>query len=277
MELFAARARGNLVRALRNDVRLMLPADPGPERMLEYIRLYDPRASPAKHGQIRADSLVEIYLSSGSVIDPDVAAEAGVPDGTGVAFFIQDAEHAQPFSWSDAKRVAKETYGIAIRLVNGLATRTGGIAWPGARILAEPLEAKVYTASDQLSADDVYQLAARYAPGLAARKDPTFGPYGVSSWRTPDGQFTAEHWPRGTLAIMLPDAPRSIGDLYVHMDQASAVRLQLSVPANQADPGTARLLGECALEVAAAADGICTDQLGFRVLRPDDIVFAGRA
>jgi hypothetical protein len=38
MELFAARARRNLVRALQKDVRLMLPADPGPERMLEYVR-----------------------------------------------------------------------------------------------------------------------------------------------------------------------------------------------------------------------------------------------
>lgn len=73
--------------------------------------------------------------------------------------------------------------------------------------------------------------------------------------------------------MLLPDDPRSIGDLYYRPREQTAVRLKLSAPGNQTDPRMARLLGECALEVAAAADGPCVDQLGFRVLRPDDLVF----
>jgi len=277
MELFAARARRNLVRALQKDVRLMLPADPGPERMLEYVRLYNPDARLAGHGAIRADSLVEVYLSGASVIDPDVAAEAGVPAGTGVAFFAQNAEHGQPFSWSDSQRVAKEARDIAGRLVNGLAIRAGGIAWPATPALGRPLEARVYTWRGHPSPQDARDLIARYAPGLAPDPNVTLASLDVSAWQTEDGRFRAELYPLGHVPLLDPPAPQAIGDMFYHREQLSAVLLQLSVPASQADPGEARLLGRCALELASAVGGLCTDQLGFRVLHPDDIVFAGRA
>ena len=51
MALFAGRERSNLVRALNRDVRLLLPSDPGRERLLEYVRLFDPRAQPGLGGQ----------------------------------------------------------------------------------------------------------------------------------------------------------------------------------------------------------------------------------
>jgi hypothetical protein len=277
MELFAARARRNLVRALQKDVRLMLAADPGPDRMLEYVRLYNPDARPGKHGQIRADSLSEVYLSGGTVIEPDVAAEAGVPAGTGVAFFVNDAEHAQPFSLSDARRVAKETYGIAVRLVNGLAIRTGGIAWPATAALGKPLEARVYTWRDGVAADDARGVIARYVPGLAPDRNVTLASLDVTAWQTGDGQFRAEFYPLGHVPLLDPPAYQAIGDMFYHRERLTAVSLQLSVAANQADPGTARLLGQCALELAAATGGLCTDQLGFRVLQPEELVFAGRA
>jgi hypothetical protein len=191
MTLFAARARGNLVRALQKDARLMLPADPGPERMLEYVRLYNPDARVAGHGQIRVDSLVEVYLSRGTVVEPDVAAEAGVPAGTGFVFFVQDAEHAQPFSWSDSQRVAKETYGIATRLVNGLAIRTGGIAWPGTSALSKPLEARVYTWRDGVAPEDARDVIARYVPGLVPDPNITLASLDASAWQTEDGSAHA--------------------------------------------------------------------------------------
>jgi hypothetical protein len=272
MTLFAGRERRNLVRWLRRDVRLLLPADPGRERMLECVRLFDPRARLASRDSINVDNMREVYLSRGVVIEPDVAAETGVPDGMGVAFFVTATARAQPFSASDVNRKTKEHYDTSVRLVNGLAIRLGGVAWPEAPVVQEPLRATIYTARE-ISADEVHAIVARFAPGLTPYDNPTFGPYGVSFWRTGDGQFEVQHWPKGTTHVLLPRSPISIGGLYYHTDQATAVRLALSAPGNQADPSTARLFGECALEVAAAAGGVCSDQLGFRVTRPDDLVF----
>jgi hypothetical protein len=271
--LFAGRERQNLLRWLGRDVRLLLPADPGREQMLEYVHLLDPRARLSTRDTINVDNLREVYLSRGVVIEPDVAAEAGVPDGMGVAFFVTATARAQPFSMSDVNRKTKEHYDTSVRLVNGLAIRLGGIAWPEASVMREPLEARVYTSRERVSADEVYEIVVKYASGLASYENPTFGPVGVSTWRTGDGQFEAQHWPRGTVSLLRPHSPRSIGDLFFHTDQATAIVLQLSGPANKTDPGTARLLGECALEVAAAAGGVCSDQLGFRVTRPEDLVF----
>jgi hypothetical protein len=272
MALFAARERKNLVQALNRDVRLLLPSDPGREQLLEYVHLFDPRARLASQGSINVDNMREVYLTRGLVIEPDVAAEAGVPAGMGVAFFVSNTTRAQPFSWSDVQRKSKEQYDALVRLVNGLAVRLDGVAWPEASVLQERLEARVYTARE-VSAGQAYEVVAKYAPGLEPYQNPTFGPVGVSTWRTSDGQFEAQHWPQGTVSLLRPHSPRSVGDLFFHTNQLAAVRLQLSTPANQTGPGTARLLSQCALEVAAAAGGVCVDQLGFQVRRPEELVF----
>lgn len=253
-------------------MRLLLPADPGPGQMLEYVHLFDPRAELASHDSINVDSVREVYLSRGYPIEPDVAAEANVPDGMGVAYFVTKTTRAQPFSWSDVRRKDKQQVDASFRLVRGLAVRLGGIAHPDNQpAVAEPLRATIYTARE-IGADDVRQIVSRFAPGLIPYDNPTFGPVGVSFWRTSDGQLELSHWPQGTVSVLLPHAPRGIGDLFYHRAGSWAVRLKLSTPGNQVDPATARLLGECALEVAAAAGGPCVDQLGFRVTRPDDLV-----
>jgi hypothetical protein len=272
MALFAARERKNLVRALNRDVRLLLPADPGREQLLEYVHLFDPRARLAAAGRINIDNMREIYLTRGSVIEPDIAAEARVPAGMGVAFFAQNIRRGEPFSLSGPLNTRKEQFDTSVRLMNGLAVRLDGVAWPEASVLQEPLRATIYTAREP-GANQVYEVTARYAPGLEPYHDPSLGSIDVSTWRTSDGQFEAQHWPKGTVSLLLPHEPRSVGDLFFHENQLTAARLQLSTPANQTDPGTARLLGECALEVAAASDGVCVDQLGFRVRRPEELVF----
>jgi hypothetical protein len=273
MTLFAGRARRNLVQWLRRDVRLLLPADPGREQMLEYVRLFDPRARLASRDSISVDSMREVYLSRGVVIGPDVAAEAGVPDGMGAAFFVTATARAQPFSMSDVNRKTKEHYDTSVRLVNGLAVRLGGVAWPEAPVMQEPLRATIYTPREDVTADQVYAMVARYAPGIQRYDDVTLDSINVSAWRTQDDQFEAEFWPTGKTSMMPARVPLGIGDWYYQRSSLSATLLQLSTPGNQADPSTARMLGECALEVAAATGGVCSDQLGFRVARPDDLVF----
>lgn len=278
MALFAARDRRNLVRWLRRgDVRLLLPADPGQEQMLEHVYLFNPRARPASRGGILVEEqedvyVKRVYLSRGYAIEPDVAAEADVPDGMGAAFFVSLVSHAQPYSWSDSQRVRREQNSTARRLVNGLALRLGGIGSPKSSVLGEPLRATIYTARE-VTAGQVHEIVAEYAPRLASYHNPTFGPYGVSMWRTSDRQFEAQHWPKGTVHALLPHEPRAVGDLYLHTNKLTAARLELVSPANATDPNTARLLGRCALEIAAMADGVCVDQLGFRVRYPDEFVF----
>jgi hypothetical protein len=46
MALLGGRSRPDLLRWLkRGDVRLLLPADPGPDQMLGDVSLFDPRAA----------------------------------------------------------------------------------------------------------------------------------------------------------------------------------------------------------------------------------------
>ena len=274
MTLFAGRARQNLVRWLRRgDVRLLLPADPGPERMLECVRLFDPRAKPVSHGAVNVDGMREVSLSRGYPLDPELAAEAGIPGEFGVVYFVGKTTRAQPYNWSDVQSKDKEQVDMSFRLVRGLAARLGGLAHPHDQpAVAEPLRATIYT-SREIGAEDVRAITAKFVPGLVPYDNPTFGPVGVSFWKTEDGLVELSHWPQGTVSVLLPHAPRGVGDLFYHRAQSWAVRLKLSTPGSETDPRTARLLGECALEIAAATGGPCVDQLGFRVTRPEDLVF----
>ena len=47
MALFASRSREHLVRASQRDLRLLLPVDPGWERLLKYVRLFKQDVRPA--------------------------------------------------------------------------------------------------------------------------------------------------------------------------------------------------------------------------------------
>lgn len=274
MGLFGGNERAKLLRWLRNgDVRLLLlPADPGQDQMLEYIRLFNPQAQLAPHGSINVDGLREIYLSRGYPIDPDIATAAEVPDGLGVAYFVSKTTRAQPLSWSDVQQKDKEQVDASFRLVRGLAIRLGGTAWPETPVLREPLEARVY-AHAAVSPEAVHHGVAKYARGLAPYRNVTLASMNVSAWRAENDGLQAELWPQGKVGLMLRDMPRSMGDWYARPSELSAIRLELATPANQAEPATARLLGECALDRAGSLGGKCVDQLGFRATRPEDLVF----
>jgi len=271
MALFGPGTRQHMLVSLRRDLRLLLPADPGRDRLLEYVHLFDPRARLAMAGRIDVGNERDLYITEGLPIDPEVAAETGVPAGMTMAFFVQNNPRGVPFSTIGPLNSKKELYVRSERLMNGLAVRMGGIAWPEAAVLGEPLRATIWTFRE-ITAEQVYGVIAKYAPGLAPSHS-AFSNLGVSTWRTQDGQFEASHWPKETTAVLRPDAPRSIGEGFYHRTEAWAVRLELAIPANQADPRTARLVGECALEVAAMSHGACVDQLDFRVRDPRELMF----
>src|ERR1700722_7977368 len=98
MALFPAQQRRNMVLALQGDMRLLLPADPGRDQLIEYVHLFDPRARSATAGRIDVDNERDLHLTKGWAITPEVAAEAGVPPGITVAFFVQNTPRGIPFS-----------------------------------------------------------------------------------------------------------------------------------------------------------------------------------
>jgi hypothetical protein len=270
MGLWPGRERKRLVDALRSKMRLLLPEDPGRERMVELVRLFDPDARPASAGRVCVDGQRRIYLPRPTAVDPGAAAEAQAPPGLPVAYFVQLRGRSAPLDMSGAQRESQELHQTAVLLVNGLAIRLGGLAWPPPKVAGEPLQATVYTPRP-VTASDVLSVVGQYIGRLVPREDAWMTSMGVQSWRTPDGRLQAELWPgRATLIVMHP--PAALGDVRFRSGQLYTTVLRLTDPARRADPGSARAVGRAALAVAAATGGTCVDPLGFRVLQPDDLV-----
>jgi hypothetical protein len=270
MGLWAGRRRQTLVHDLRSHIRLLLREDPGREQMVELVRLFDPDARPAGAGRISVDAQRRIYLTQPSAVDPGIAAETRVPPGLPVAYFVQVQGRSAPLDMSGLQREKRDLQETAISLLNGLAIRLGGFAWPPSKAAGDPLQATVYTPRP-VAAADVLGVVGRYLPELVPFGDVSLESIGVDSWRTPDGRLQAELWPgRATLMLMHP--PAAIGDWRFRRAELSTTVLRLADPANQADPGDARAVAQAALAVATATGGTCVDMLGFRVLQPEDLV-----
>src|SRR5579871_6417644 len=98
MPLFGPGTRNHMLVSLRRDLRLLLPADPGRDQLLEYVHLFDPRAQLALAGRIDVGGERDFYITKGLEITPDVAADTGVPAGMTMAFFVQNNPRGVPFS-----------------------------------------------------------------------------------------------------------------------------------------------------------------------------------
>ena len=154
------RTRHALAKDLREGIRLLLPEDPGRDRMLETVRLFDTHARHVMGHRIAVDLLEDIHLTSPEAIDPEIAAEAGVPPGMTVAYFAQVTTHAATADKRDSRQ--RRSY-QAMLLVNGLAQRLGGVAWPVPDELSEPTFATVFFIWSA-SLDKLAQFVARTAP-----------------------------------------------------------------------------------------------------------------
>jgi hypothetical protein len=270
MGLWPGREKKRLVDALRSKMRLLLPEDPGRERMVELVRLFDPDARPAGAGRISVDGQRRIYLPQPTAVDPGAAAEAHAPPGFPIAYFVQLRGRSAPLDMSGAQREGRDMHQTAVLLVNGLAIRLGGLAWPRPRVASEPLHAAIYV-HRPVAATEVSSVVKQYASDLDECQDVTLGSMGVSTWRTADGRLQMEFWPRTSpKAWWYP--PESVGEWRFDSSQLDVTVLRLAEPAGQADPAAARTVGQIALAVAAATGGVCVDPLKFRVLKPDDLV-----
>src|ERR1035438_7912134 len=86
MQLFMPRR--SLVRGLGRGRCVLLPSDPGQERMIELMRLFNPAVRPASAGRISADGR-HITLTRPQRIDAGTASRAQTPLGLSTVYFVQ--------------------------------------------------------------------------------------------------------------------------------------------------------------------------------------------
>jgi hypothetical protein len=249
------RQRRRLVHVLRSKLWLLVPEDQGREQMAGLVRLFDPAARLAGAGRISVDAERRIYLTRPVAIDPGAAAEARVPPGLRVAYFVQLQGRSAPLDMGAIEREKQKLRDSAILLLNGLAVRLSGTASPVPAVLNEPLEVRVYLPK-ALSAAEVAGVAGRFIPGLAAEENVTLGSVGANLWRTAAGDCEVEFWPGKAADFMTINPPVILGEWRFRPQLECAV-LRLAGAANQANPRAARMVGQAALAVAAAAGGVC--------------------
>jgi hypothetical protein len=266
MQLFMPRR--SLVRGLGRGMRVLLPLDPGQERMIELMRLFNPAARPASAGRISADGR-HITLTRPQRIDAETASRAQTPPGLSTVYFVQIVVASPKLTPSAVAEGLKELKQTATLLIGGLAARLGGKAFPESARLREPLHADVYSPRAVTTAE-LSALLEPYAPGLA----PADGPWtadGVTTLHSDRGQLDVEYWPP-SVPLMTMDPPAALGGLRDQRQQLNVTVIRSAHTAAGADPGTARAVAGAGLAVAAASRGSCVDIFGFRFEHPDDLI-----
>lgn len=286
MALFRSH-RAVLKRNLTKGMRLLLPADPGVDRMLEAARLFDPAARQVGSNRVVTNG-EKIYLGPPCEIDADLRRAAQLQPDVTVAYFVHSVTDvplpAHPGeAFSDSYQKMKHgkltaTHAQAMCLINGLAARFGGTAYPVPGQADQPLHADVYTAREPAE-DELADLVSRYVPGLAPVQT-TWSGRGVITLRGDGSAFDVEYWPPPVVQVPLSEDAADGADPFTVVTKLippsgrglHALIVRARQPTRGADPSLARALGQAALGLAADTDGVCMDLFGFRVLRPDDLI-----
>jgi hypothetical protein len=294
--LFGSREAG-LVRSLKTQIRLLLPADPGLERMLDAVMQYNPGAEPASRGRINVDGSLRLHAPL--EVDAAAAAAAQLPPDITAACFV-DWTWATVGTDQKTRRATDRRYQARSSCVlGGLAARFNGLSFPRPAELDKPLRADVY-ARRTFGPEELAAVVARRVPELAgaqpvvlddkqvaglivdARLEPTAGEssnFGVFVLERADVPFRVEYWPPQVAAhpiVTDRTGARLLGILAPLTEQVPAdmsmIVLRAEQRAGTADPGVARALGAAGLGLAAEAGGVCVDVFGFGVRNPDDLV-----
>jgi hypothetical protein len=271
IELWAGRQHRRLVDALGSKLNLLVPEPPSREQLAELTRLFDPSAKLAGANRIVVDAQSRIYLTRPTEVDPATVVEAHVPTGLSVAYFVQIQGRSAPVDMAGLEREKRKLRQSAILLLNGLAVRLDGRAWPSADVLSKPLEVKVYLPGPRRPAE-VFGVVAPFVPGLAAAANVTLGSLGASLWRTAGAEFELEFWPGEAAVVQTVNPPVALGEWRFRPQLECAV-LRLSEVADRTDPAAARVIGQAALTLAATTGGICVDPLEFRMRQPEDLCY----
>ena len=256
--------------SLTKAIRLLLPADPGHDQLLDACRQYRPDARPSRlnRDRIVADGQ-HFRLHRASPVKPESAVRAGLPsDITCVCYVDWDGAEVG-LSTAQRKRLGETYRQLSGYLLGGLAARFGGLWAPHPAEVAEPLRAYVFT-TREVDAAGLLGLASRYAPGLSLgdpRSDQVITLLG-------DVPSRVRYWPPDP--AVMPKSALAIGpglaDPSWAGDEYAVITVDAADPAGGAPPDVARAVGAMALGLAAQTGGVCLDVFGFKVRDPSDLV-----
>ena len=235
---------------------LVLPADPGPA-LFDEARRYDPG--------VRYSTLLRRLIFSNGVllrgpvkVTPAVTREAGLPEGTALAWYALAAlQGHRERRVHDAKAFDGEL------LVRGLAARLGGTTHPASLQPKLALLASVYSERG-LPTEQVIEALRPYG-GEFRVEDRKADSYSLTGEKT---HFYVAYWsPR---RYRESDAPAALGPVRSrplhHWD------LHGGVPASDAPRELGLKVGEAALALAEESGGRALDMFGFPIGTPDDLV-----
>lgn len=262
-----------LLWSLTKGIRLLLPADPGFDRMLDACQQYQPTARPSRMNRdwICADGQ-HLRLHRATAVSPDMAMRAGLPADITCAFF-NDWDGAEVgLNTQQRKQLGKQYQQKSSYVLGGLAARFGGLWAPHPQEVTQPLRAYVYTARE-IDAAGLLGMASQYAPGLALgdpRSDKVIALRG-------DVPSRVQYWPPYSAAVpksalvLGPGAPGVLDPSWTD-DDTGVIVVEAEQAAAGADPAVARAVGAMGLGLAAQTGGVCVDIFGFKARDPADLV-----
>lgn len=259
--------------SLTKAIRLLLPADPGFDQMLDACRQYRPSARPSRinHDWIVADGQ-HFRLHQPGPVSPDRAAQAGLPSDITCVFYVDWDGAEVGLNTQQRKQLGEQYRQKSGYVLGGLAARFGGLWAPHPPEVTQPLRAYVYTVRE-IDAADLLTMASQYAPGLALgdpRSDKVIALRG-------DVPSRVQYWPPYSAAVPKsdlvagPGAPAVLDPSWADDDTAVIV-VEAEQAAGGADPEVARAVGAMGLGLAAGTGGVCVDIFGFRVRDAADLV-----
>jgi hypothetical protein len=241
--------RGHDERALRKWPALLLPADPGPDRLLATVRQYNPKA------RAKTDEIIvygHIVLHGPVAITPDVSRRAGLPDGMATAYYAGVTNQKDTTQQQESGK-----------LLRGLAVRLGGIVHPAELVSSLRLLLSVYAEHD-LPAEQISSLLSPWAPGLAVR-DPNDNGYVLACHGAP---FFVSYFASDLFGTA--DEPAALGEL--GQRQLHHWDLIGYVTAAGAPAETVQRAGEAALALARAVSGVAIDMHGFLFGQAEELI-----
>jgi hypothetical protein len=275
MALFRSRddkVQWNLTKA----VRLLLPENPGPDRMLDAARQYTPAAKPSRLNR-EAISLdgKHFFLHPGRHVTPDMGTRAGLPPDITCAFFPDWMGATTGLNTQQRKQVDEVYRQKASYLLGGLAARFGGLWSPRPEDITRPLQAFIFTVQ-QVDEAGLTGMAARYAPGLAPA-DSKWASQNVLTLRGNSNPALVQYWPPDIAKMHKvvfaagPGMPQVLDPSWQDEDTA-VITVEADQPAAGAPPSVGDAVGRVALGLAAETGGVCVDVFAYRVQEPADLV-----
>jgi hypothetical protein len=274
MALFRSRSHDDKVLwSLTKAIRLLLPADPGFDRMLDACQQYQPSARPSRmnHDWICADGQ-HFRLHGANAVSPDMAAQAGLPGDITCVFYVDWDGAEVGFNTQQRKQLGEQYRQKAGYVLGGLAARFGGLWAPHPPEVTQPLRAYVYTVRE-IDAASLLGIASQYAPGLSlgdSRSDKVITLRG-------EAPSLVQYWPPYAAAVpksalvLGPGAPAVLDPSWAD-DDTGVIVVEADQAAGGADPSVARAVGAMGLGLAAQTGGVCVDIFGFNVRDAADLV-----